>query len=158
MPSGKSNSRLKKIAILSSLPALLAASYFYYPQVHDGVPVCYFKLVAGIPCPGCGLTRAFCHMTHLDFSGAMRHHLIGPPLLLYLALWYGLEVRRLSRPSPMPVWWGGAGRAILLACFLLYCGRMVTFFSHPQGFLSPLKYNMIARIVRLDFSNTYEPW
>ena len=33
-------------------------------------PLCAFRNTTGLPCPGCGMTRAFIHVTHLDFPAA----------------------------------------------------------------------------------------
>ncbi len=46
---------------------LLVARFLPLP----GIPaLCPLKTVTGIPCPACGSTRAFIHLSHLDFSGA----------------------------------------------------------------------------------------
>ena len=35
---------------------------------------CIVKLIFGIPCPGCGLTRAWISVFRLDFYAAFRYH------------------------------------------------------------------------------------
>lgn len=35
---------------------------------------CPIRYVTGVPCPGCGLTRAFWAAMHLDFSKAFWYH------------------------------------------------------------------------------------
>lgn len=35
-----------------------------------GESICLSKLLAGIECYGCGMTRGIMHLIHLDFSGA----------------------------------------------------------------------------------------
>ena len=35
---------------------------------------CLIKPLLGIPCPGCGMTRAYIRVLHLDFAGAFRFH------------------------------------------------------------------------------------
>jgi hypothetical protein len=48
---------------------------------------CPFRLFFGIPCPGCGMTRAFFAFFRGDFSGMMQAHplfVVTPFLLLYL--------------------------------------------------------------------------
>jgi len=156
MKSGRSN--LGAFLILSSLPALLAASYFYHPYAFHGPTLCYIKLMMGIPCMGCGLTRAFCSMAHFDFSTALHFHLLAPAVFLFLLLWYFFRVRDLFRPVSRPRWWRPAVNLLILALFAYYSGRMVPFFATPEGLLSPVKQNMTARLLRWDWSNTYEPW
>ena len=47
---------------------------------------------------------------------------------------------------------------LIISMLVLWSGRMVMFFSSEHGYNSLLKQNLIMRIVRLDWSNTWEPW
>ncbi len=47
-----------------------------------GLPPCGFKLVTGLPCPGCGLTHSFTAMAHFDFVGAVYANPFGVILFL----------------------------------------------------------------------------
>jgi hypothetical protein len=41
--------------------------------VPDGLPsfnLCWFKALTGLPCPGCGLTHAFCAISHGNIGDA----------------------------------------------------------------------------------------
>src|SRR5437588_12182829 len=52
------------------------------------VPMCQFKIMTHLPCPGCGLTRSFIGMAHLDPARAARFHPLGLvlfPLTVFLA-------------------------------------------------------------------------
>ena len=45
----------------------------YLPGANFSLPeICTAKRVFGIPCPGCGLTRAFVSISHGEFSRAWR--------------------------------------------------------------------------------------
>lgn len=53
-----------------------------------GIPVCPSATILGIPCPGCGLTRATLAALHGDLELALRFHplfFLLTPLFLYLA-------------------------------------------------------------------------
>lgn len=47
---------------------------------------CPFLFLWGIPCPGCGMTRAFLALLHLDFAAAFYYHPLFPVVILYI-LW-----------------------------------------------------------------------
>lgn len=50
------------------------------------VPLCPMRVVFGVPCPGCGLTRATLAMGHLDFGAMLRFHPLAPlltPMYIY---------------------------------------------------------------------------
>jgi hypothetical protein len=56
--------------------------------VRLGPPVCPTALFLGIPCPGCGLTRATIALLHGDVSTALRFH----PLVFVLAPVFAIAV------------------------------------------------------------------
>ena len=38
------------------------------------ITICPAVLITGLPCPGCGMTRALIRLLHLDFAGAWQMH------------------------------------------------------------------------------------
>jgi hypothetical protein len=105
-------------------------------------------LVFGLPCPGCGMTRALGHATHGLFREAFEFHALWPLILGYLVfLWiYQLvEVVR-GEPPRLPTYKiAGTALVVLLAFWVL---RLAWFFSH--GGLETMRHdNGIARILRL---------
>lgn len=50
--------------------------------VLHGPQLCVFKMMSGMPCPGCGLTRAVVLLMHGDLSGSLFFH----PLAIFLVL------------------------------------------------------------------------
>jgi hypothetical protein len=40
-------------------------------------PTCLSRSLFGIECPGCGLTRSFCHLAHGDWQESLRAHRLG---------------------------------------------------------------------------------
>jgi hypothetical protein len=57
---------------------LLAAAL---PSKGAGVPICLFRYLSGLPCPGCGLTRSFSCILHGDFERGYDYHPFGYFLL-----------------------------------------------------------------------------
>ena len=50
----------------------------------DGVflTICGFKILTGLPCPGCGLTRSVINLSHLHFALSFRLHPLGMAVYL----------------------------------------------------------------------------
>ena len=69
--------------------------------------VCFFRHYTGIPCAGCGLTRAFAALARGDLAAAMTLHPLAPLLLLEAVVgwlaWGWLLIRRRGFPSWAPV-------------------------------------------------------
>ena len=54
--------------------AMLALSCLLLLAVAGQGRGCPFRNLTGIPCPGCGMSRAWFAALRLDFSGAFRYH------------------------------------------------------------------------------------
>src|SRR5262245_21817821 len=92
-------------------------------------PTCTLRLVIGIPCPACGLTRATIALAHLDLAEAQRFH----PLALGL-LGLGAVTSALAFVAGEQAWrrivkWtlGAAGISLILVWLLRFAG----FFGGP---------------------------
>jgi Protein of unknown function (DUF2752) len=68
------------LPVLAGLAIII--SFFYQPEGLPGFTVCWFRALTGLPCPGCGLTRAFCAISHGDFAAAWKYNPFG--LAFYL--------------------------------------------------------------------------
>ncbi len=72
-----------RVLMVGSVAVPFAVAYFL------SVPVCGMAVLAHIPCPGCGLTRATIALLHGDFAGAFALNPLAPvvcPLLAALAV------------------------------------------------------------------------
>jgi len=48
----------------------IAVSFIFEANTIQGMNLCWFKALTDLPCPGCGLTRGVCSISHGDLSGA----------------------------------------------------------------------------------------
>ena len=76
----KSNKRLRKFLVIHGI-VLISIPFFLFVYK---CPVHYFL---HIPCPGCGITRAYIAILSLDWQAAFRYHplfFMVLPILLYI--------------------------------------------------------------------------
>jgi hypothetical protein len=105
-----------------------------------GPPFCPSALFFGVPCPGCGLTRATVAMLRGDFAAALHLHPLSPVLVpLFggaVALVLFDYVRGPERPRAVPAWWTSRTATIafsgLLAVLLgVWLARFAGYFGGP---------------------------
>lgn len=82
--------------------ALAVAALLPPAGVEDGPVVCPLRHLTGLPCPGCGLTRAWVYAAHGEWRESLLAHPFG---LLSMALALALVVavvraRWVRRPAP----------------------------------------------------------
>lgn len=119
-----------QVALALGAGTVLALSACFRPETLPSVEICTFSRLTGLPCPGCGLTRAFCAITGGDFAAAWRFNpfsylfyagclaLLGWPLL---SLWRPrLETAVLRSP-----WFSRALLLLLGAMWLFGLGRIL---------------------------------
>jgi putative exporter of polyketide antibiotics len=98
------------------LLVVIAALYTILSLLHIGCPL---KFVSGIPCPGCGMTRAVFSAMHFDFASAWYYHplfILAPVIVILFLFDYYLN------PKLLKVIWG-----IIIAAFLItYLVRLFT--------------------------------
>ncbi|MEI7056397.1 DUF2752 domain-containing protein [Nocardioides sp. CCNWLW239] len=80
------------IAIATLLPA---------GGIEDGPVLCPFRLLTGLPCPGCGLTRSWVYLMHGDLGSSLASNWFGPLLVLGVIVLAVVSVRaRLAGRRP----------------------------------------------------------
>ena len=116
------------------LPLLLLAALLF-----SGLLFCPAKVVFGVPCPGCGLTRATAAMLSLQFGEMLLMHPLAP-LLAPLFAWV------VARPVLVEIGWIDRGSrdplqrlpsfawvVLLIAVLALWIGRLLGFLGgHPD--------------------------
>lgn len=72
--------KLKNKILLLFLVVFLFYLFYLIPYE------CPFQKYLHIACPGCGLTRSFLAILHLDFLSALKYNLLGIPLFILCAV------------------------------------------------------------------------
>ena len=89
--------RQAKALAACALAAVLVVAFFLPADRGLGFPLCPLKSLAGIPCPTCGMTRAFCNAVQAHWQASLLWHPLGIPVALAClvgALWLGAEAYR----------------------------------------------------------------
>ncbi len=67
--------------------AVFAVLCFIILILGDGV-LCQFRVIFGMPCPGCGMTRAFLSVLHGQWQQAFFYHPLWPLVILLAGLYF----------------------------------------------------------------------
>jgi hypothetical protein len=81
------NQQYKKLKILSGY--CLGIIIFIFAGQYYICPIKYFFK---IPCPGCGMTRAFIRILHFDFTGALKYNILSIPVFIWFVLFFVLII------------------------------------------------------------------
>ncbi len=90
--------------------------------------ICVLRRLTGLPCPGCGLTRAFAHLAKGEWAVAAVDHPFAFVLAAELGLaWlvWGTALAR-GRPVTMPPWLEHLVLAHILVVAAFWLGRLST--------------------------------
>ena len=134
--------RLREDAKHYWLSVLIAAAVVVLLNLLFGT-VCPFRILFGLPCPGCGITRALLALIRFDFASAVRLHPLSPAFFLLLLLF---PVFRYGIREHFAVWVKAC--AVLLALLLpVYVFRMVKYFPGEAPMDFTFKDSLLYRIL-----------
>ncbi len=122
-----------------ALLALLLGGFVL--AVHSDFPLCPLASSFGIPCPGCGLTRATLALFHGDVQGALRLHplvwLLAPLFVGFVGVaTFDLVRGPGHRPRKSRINWGSrrmniAATALLVLTLAVWLARFAGYFGGP---------------------------
>lgn len=126
---------------------LIALGGALFLFIGDGA-LCFFRAWLGVPCPGCGMTRAYFALFRGDIGGAFFYHpLFAAPMLIALVCalhaFPSRSIRWVNRLYASNVFWG----ALLALIVGVYIVRMILFFPHTP----PMDFNgncVLMRVLR----------
>jgi hypothetical protein len=109
----------------------LALYYLIFVILLDTGTVCFFQSIFGIPCPGCGLTRAITALCSLEFRAAFFYHPLVP-----MIFWIGFLFLFQSHPKIHTLYTNNRLWQVYGTLFCLVWGiRMFLLFPHHTPFV-----------------------
>lgn len=132
---------LRAVNRTSRISLLAVAAALFGVAVWSDFPLCPIAGSLGVPCPGCGLTRATMALLHGDWQGALRFHplvwLLSPVFGGFVAVASWELVRDPNRArSKARINWTGRGTttfalAVLVLTFGVWLARFAGYFGGP---------------------------
>lgn len=117
---------------------VIAASFWLTPDPHGYgthrqlfLMPCWFRFFTGIPCPFCGMTTAFAHLSRGQVVQALECHLLSPFFyaLAWIAAFTGLRGVITGRwPLPLLLTSGRFDRALLVAIIIAWAVNVARVF------------------------------
>lgn len=125
---------MKKTMSKTFIPLILAfVVYGILRFISGNDTLCFFKIYTGLPCPGCGMTRAFLAVSSGNFQESFYWH----PLWMWLVIgpiMYGIIPKWSKKPQWHRKWLIRITLVTLLAVYLI---RMLLMFPHT----APMDFN-----------------
>lgn len=98
---------LRKRAALIAIAAVavFVLSALWRPA-DDGFVLCLWRRATSVPCPSCGMTRAFCALSRGEWSVALDYNFVAPAVygLLWVVLALASAELTLGRAFLVPAW------------------------------------------------------
>jgi hypothetical protein len=98
-----------------------------------GTALCMGRMLTGLPCPTCGMTRSFCALGRADLAEAVRRHSLGP--LLYAAFAV-MMVRSAAIAVSGRRWLDGTARVFIRALPLVAAAAVVVWVVRIAGMVA----------------------
>lgn len=108
----------------------LAVLHAWVPSGDPSGALCLSRRLLHLPCPGCGMTRAFAHLAKGEWAAAVTDHPLAPVIALEMILgwlaWGAMAVGTAGRPLRLPVRVETVLLANAAALCALWMGRIAT--------------------------------
>ena len=129
--SSTARRRRRAWLVWSGLTMMFVIAALWRPADEPSLILCPFRALTHYPCPGCGMTRAFCALAHFELWRAVRFNALSPLLFVGAILAWAsaaatlLRIKRarwllarLPRPTPL------AGKLMLALLLLWWAARL----------------------------------
>lgn len=126
--------RSRWFALSVSVLPLIGAIAYAQGMPHIPFLACPLRSLTGIPCPTCGMTRAFVAIAQGDVAQALNYHAFSPIVMAGFAIASVHWLRELRRNTRLALPSGSltSGWLLLAAAMLYYGVRMVSWYQSGE--------------------------
>lgn len=110
-------------------------------QLDSEQSLCPLKMVSGVPCPSCGITKSIVYFYDGAISKSLEYHILGPFTVIicfYLLVFYSLELY-LNRSLKKPFFFHKKALWLLIAFLMIYHFIRLYFFFTENSWDEILK-------------------
>lgn len=132
----------KHLKVVLIIAGIFAIYYAFTYLIVGSNTTCYFKNTLGVPCPGCGMTRAYVSLIRGDLKDAFYWHplFLLPPILLIIVL-FRKKCGLAQRLYLSNIFW----TIVISIVVLVYITRMCLFFPNT----APMDINRESMLFRI---------
>ncbi len=138
---------LRRLPGLWLIPAIGFIASAFGVAATSGPILCLFRAVSGIPCAGCGMTRAFVAIGHGYPGAAFDYNPLSPVTWLWMLLWWLLAIAYLLRGKPMPPHPDWLLKTALVVLVSWWTVRVVAFMVAPDAWIRMVDTSPAMRLV-----------
>lgn len=133
---------MKLILKILKYPLFWIILYLIYALVMNlfNLQSCPIKLLIGIPCPGCGMTRAILCLLKFDFKGAIKYNALFIILLLVIVVFIFRKYNIFKKLYHSKIFWITIGICILV----YYALRLI--YVYPNEPMDYYYFNLFNKI------------
>ncbi len=138
---------LRRWPALGVVPLVLLVAGFGQATVLRAPIVCVFRLTTGLPCAGCGLTRAFLALSHGHLQAALDFNLLSPFVFVWMLAWWLVAIVAVLRGRDVPDHPRWLPRLGLIVVVSYWIGRVAWFVLQPHPWQQMVTDSPVMRLV-----------
>ena len=127
--SNEVKKRIKRVTLWVVLFVLAGLLYALFVKIAGFGYPCFFHLITGLNCPGCGITRAAMCILNFDFIGAIKANAFLIPIVLFVGWIAFYTLRRYIKTGVFRLDSGSRAADIIFVVLLVAWGIVRNIFG-----------------------------